>query len=60
MTKAGKVRQQTPFIESTGVNSKKKSIPRKRYKKKYIKRIVKGNYGGQPDSIGARRRSYKK
>lgn len=48
LTKAGKVRQQTPSIESTGVNSRKKAIPRKRYKKIYEKRIIEDRYGGFP------------
>ena len=45
-------------MESTGVNSRKKAIPRKRYKKLYEKRIIEDSYGGQPDSIGAKRASY--
>jgi len=40
-----------------GINSRKKSIPIKRYKKLYEKRIVEESYGGQPDSIGAKRAS---
>jgi ribosomal protein S30 len=59
LTKAGKVRQQTPTLESTGVNSRKKAIPRKRFKKIYEKRIMEGRYGGQADSIGAKRASYR-
>ena len=55
MTKAGKVRQQTPKVASTGVNSTKKRIPRKRYKNLYKKRVIKGKFGGQPDSIGAKK-----
>ncbi len=60
LTKAGKVKQQTPVIESTGVNSVKKPIPRKRYRKLYEKRIVENRFGGQPDSIAAKRASYKR
>jgi ribosomal protein S30 len=59
LTKAGKVRQQTPQIECTGVKSRKKMIPRKRYKKLYEERIKEENFGGQPDSIGAKKASYK-
>jgi ribosomal protein S30 len=58
MTKAGKVRMQTPKIISTGVNSLKKAIPIKRYRKLYKKRIIKNKFGGQPDSIGAKRYMY--
>ncbi len=60
MTKAGKVRQQTPKVQSTGVNSTKKAIPRERFRKLYKKRIIKGDFGGQPDSIGAKRSKYKR
>lgn len=58
LTKAGKVRQQTPILECKGVNSRKKLIPRKRYKKLYEKKIIEECYGGQPDSIGAKRASH--
>jgi len=58
LMKAGKIRQQTPKLESTGVNSSKKAIHRKRYKKLYKKRIIENRYGGKPDSIGAKRASY--
>jgi ribosomal protein S30 len=58
MTKAGKVRQQTPNVESKGVNASKKMIPRKRYHRLYKKRVVKERYGGQPNSIGAKRALY--
>ena len=60
LTKAGKVRQQTPTIESIGVNSRKKAIPRKRYKKLYKKRFIEEKYAGQIDSIGAKRSSYRR
>jgi len=59
MTKSGKVRQQTPKVKSTGVNSIKKKIPRKRYRRLYKKRIINQNYGGQPDSIGAKKASFR-
>ena len=59
MTKAGKVRQQTPRVESTGVNSIKKKIPRKRYRRLYRKIVLNENYGGQPDSIGAKKARYR-
>lgn len=59
MTKAGKVKQQTPRVESTGVNSIKKKIPRKRYRRLYKKRIINEKFGGQPDSIGAKKARYR-
>ncbi|MFW9819939.1 MAG: 30S ribosomal protein S30e [Candidatus Thorarchaeota archaeon] len=59
LTKAGKVRQQTPTSESKGVNSRKKMIPRKRYKKLYKERIIEENFGAQPDSIGAKKAFYR-
>jgi ribosomal protein S30 len=59
LTKAGKVKQQTPIVESKGVNSRKKSIPRKRYRKLYNERIIENHYGGQPDSNGAKKASYR-
>jgi small subunit ribosomal protein S30e len=58
LTKAGKVRQQTPKIEKTGVNARKKKPPRMRFRKLYTQRIEKGKYGGQQDSLGAKRASY--
>jgi len=60
LTKAGKVRQQTPRVARTGVNAKKKKPPRMRYREIYNKRIVKEIYGGQTDSLGAKRASYKR
>ena len=60
LTKAGKVKQQTPKIQRTGVNSRKKKPPRMRYRFLYENRIQKGNYGGQKDSLGAKRASYKR
>ena len=59
LTKAGKVKQQTPKIERTGVNSMKKKPPRVRFRELYVQRIDKGKYGGQKDSLGAKRASYK-
>jgi len=60
LTKAGKVKQQTPKIERTGVNSKKKKPPRMKFRELYVQRVEKGKYGGQKDSLGAKRASYKK
>ena len=44
LTKAGKVRSQTPKVE---VKKRVKEIPRIRNKKHYIYRIVEGNATGQ-------------
>ncbi|GAI63340.1 unnamed protein product [marine sediment metagenome] len=60
LTKAGKVKQQTPKIRRTGVNSRKKKPPRMRYRALYIQRVEKGEYAGQRESIGAKRASYKR
>jgi len=60
LTKAGKVKQQTPKISRTGVNSKKKKPPRMRFRELYIQRVEKGEYAGQRESIGAKRASYKR
>ena len=60
LTKAGKVKQQTPKISRTGVNSRKKKPPRMRFRDLYIKRCEKGEYAGQRESIGAKRASYKR
>ncbi|MBY9011041.1 MAG: 30S ribosomal protein S30e [Candidatus Lokiarchaeota archaeon] len=60
LTKAGKVKQQTPKIRRTGVNSKKKKPPRMRFRELYVQRVEKGRYGGQKDSLGAKRASYKR
>ncbi len=63
ITKAGKVRDNTPKVECTGVNSRPKDIPRIRNRKNYKKRVEKEMYGGQPNSMGAqkfeRRKRYK-
>jgi small subunit ribosomal protein S30e len=56
LTKAGKVKNQTPKVDRRGVNSNPKKIPRLRYREAYLKRVIKGEYGGQQDSIGAKRR----
>ncbi|MCK4238987.1 MAG: 30S ribosomal protein S30e [Candidatus Lokiarchaeota archaeon] len=56
LTKAGKVRTQTPKVQRRGINSHPKKIPRIRYRENYKKRIIKGEYGGQTGSIGAKRR----
>ncbi len=58
LTKAGKVKMQTPKVVRTGVNSTPKKPPRMRYRDLYKKRFVKGKYGGQPDSIGAKRSKF--
>ena len=60
LTKAGKVKQQTPKVRRTGVNARKKKPPRMRYRDIYNKRIINGAYGGQKDSLGAKRASYGK
>jgi len=58
LTKAGKVKMQTPKIDRTGVNAVKKKPPRMRFRALYNRRYVKGKYGGQNDSLGAKRASY--
>ena len=58
LTKAGKVRQQTTKVERTGVNAETKRPPRVRYRNLYKKRFIDGKYGGQQDSIGAKRARY--
>ncbi|HUW90495.1 MAG TPA: 30S ribosomal protein S30e [Candidatus Nanopelagicaceae bacterium] len=60
LTKAGKVKQQTPKIERSGVNSRKKKSPRMRFRTLYVQRIEKNKYGGQRESLGAKRASYKR
>ncbi|MHA1682664.1 MAG: 30S ribosomal protein S30e [Promethearchaeota archaeon] len=50
LTKAGKVRGQTPKVKS---RRPKKKIPRVRNQKHYKQRILEQNYAGQPDSMGA-------
>lgn len=58
LTKAGKVKQQTPRIARTGVNSRKKKPPRIRYRELYVSRVVKGRFGGQQESLGAKRAKF--
>ena len=60
LTKAGIVKQQTPKIERSGVNSRKKKSPRMRFRTLYVQRIEKNKYGGQRESLGAKRASYKR
>ena len=60
LTKAGKVKMQTPKIERSGVNSRKKKSPRMRYRDLYKARFVNGRFGGQQDSIGAKRSQFKR
>ncbi|MHA1733611.1 MAG: 30S ribosomal protein S30e [Promethearchaeota archaeon] len=55
LTKAGKVRAQTPKIDRTGVNARKKFIPRRRNRLHYKKRVLKNRFAGQPASMGAQR-----
>ena len=58
LTKAGKVKMQTPKIDRTGVNAQKKKLPRMRFRELYVERIVKGRFGGQKDSLGAKRAQF--
>lgn len=51
---------QTPKIERTGVNAKKKKPPRMRFRELYTERIVKGRFGGQKESLGAKRARFKR
>ena len=60
LTKAGKVKMQTPKIDRSGVNAGSKKPPRMRYRELYKERVVKGSFGGQRDSLGAKRASYKR
>jgi small subunit ribosomal protein S30e len=55
LTKAGKVRNVTPKVEKHGVNSRPKKIPRIRFRKNYLKRVMQSRYGGQPNSISAQK-----
>ncbi|MHA1818853.1 MAG: 30S ribosomal protein S30e [Promethearchaeota archaeon] len=59
LTKAGKVRNQTPKVPRTGVNARKKKIPRLRNKDNYIKRVIKKRFGGQPNSMAAQKHDRK-
>jgi ribosomal protein S30 len=58
LTKAGKVKMQTPKIERSGVNSHKKKPPRMRFRQLYEARYVNGRFGGQQDSLGAKRSQF--
>ncbi len=58
LTKAGKVKMQTPKIERTGVNSTGKKSPRMRFRELYIERYVNSRFGGQKDSLGAKRSQF--
>ncbi|TKJ18312.1 MAG: 30S ribosomal protein S30e [Promethearchaeota archaeon Loki_b32] len=60
LTKAGKVKMQTPKIQRTGVNATKKKPPRMRFRELYTERIVKGRFGGQKESLGAKRARFKR
>ncbi len=51
---------QTPKIQRTGVNAQKKKPPRMRFRELYVKRIVKSQFGGQKESLGAKRAQYKR
>lgn len=59
LTKAGKVRGQTPQVQRNGVNSKKKNIPRLKNRENYIKRIQKQKYAGQANSMAAQKHNRK-
>ena len=59
LTKAGKVRQLTPKVPRTGVNSHSKKIPRVRNRKLYVKRVILNQYGGQANSIAAQKHKRK-
>ncbi|MHA2180177.1 MAG: 30S ribosomal protein S30e [Promethearchaeota archaeon] len=60
LTKAGKVKQQTPRIERSGVNSRKKKPPRIRFRELYNARVIKERFGGQQESLGAKRARFKR
>lgn len=55
LTKAGKVRSATPKVDRRGVNSRKKKIPRVRFKKIFILRVQANHFGGQPNSMNAQK-----
>jgi len=50
LTKAGKVRGQTPKVTSKAAPKKS---PRLRNLAHYKQRVLESNYAGQPDSLGA-------
>ncbi len=60
LTKAGKVKQQTPRIARSGVNSRKKKPPRIRFRELYKARFINEKFGGQQDSLGAKRSRFKR
>lgn len=49
---------QTPKIDRSGVNAQKKKPPRMRYRELYKARFVDGKFGGQQDSLGAKRSQF--
>ncbi|MFX1481068.1 MAG: hypothetical protein ACFFCI_23550 [Promethearchaeota archaeon] len=49
---------QTPKIDRSGVNAQKKKHPRMRYRELYKARFVNGKFGGQQDSLGAKRSQF--
>ncbi len=53
LTKAGKVRKQTPKVEA---RKKHSPSPRMRYRKLHWKRIMLGQVPGQPEAPSRRRR----
>jgi small subunit ribosomal protein S30e len=55
LTKAGKVRGQTPKVARTGVNAHSKKTPRMRNRDNYVKRILKHKYAGQATGMGAQK-----
>ncbi|MHA1746299.1 MAG: 30S ribosomal protein S30e [Promethearchaeota archaeon] len=59
LTKAGKVRNLTPKVPRTGVNSRSKKIPRVRNRNLYVKRIIAQAYGGQANSMAAQKHARK-
>lgn len=59
LTKAGKVRQLTPKVPRTGVNSRSKKIPRIRNNVLYQKRVIRQKYAGQANSINAQKHARK-
>ena len=59
LTKAGKVRQLTPKVPRTGVNSRSKKIPRIRNQVLYEKRVERKKYAGQANSISAQKHNRK-
>lgn len=55
LTKAGKVRQATPKVPRTGINSHAKRCPRIRNRKLFVKRVVLNKFGGQANSMAAQK-----